>query len=117
MSEPTELHHLLERVNDDDCPTDERDAALAKIYELIGPTPREVLKQILFKGPVFDGDICSKAGRNVLFAYGLAVRCCFKGEQGFTAASYLGGSVFKHGYAASANNLISGFFAEKGSDQ
>jgi hypothetical protein len=50
---------------------------------------REVFRQLLFHGPVYDGDICSKSARDSLFQLGLAVRCCYKGEQGYTAASYL----------------------------
>jgi hypothetical protein len=107
------LARLVARVNNDDCDTDERDAACAEIYRLIGPTPREVLKQILFYGPVFDGSIISKAGRGVLFDYGLAVRCCLKGEQGFTAASYLGYSVYKHGYKEAAERLLPTFLEKR----
>lgn len=111
--EPSELEKLLARVDDDDCPTPEFEAGCAKIYELIGPWPREVLKQLLFKGPVFDGDISSKSARNALLTLGLAVRCCFKGEQGYTAASYRGGSVFQYGYKAAAEKLLSGFFGKR----
>lgn len=58
---------------------------------------REVLKQLLFQGPVWDGCISSKVARNQLLDYGLATRCCFMGEQGYTAATYLAFSVHKQG--------------------
>lgn len=60
---------------------------------------REVLNQILHTGPVYDGNIISKCDRDFLIRLGLAVRCCFKGEQGYTAASYKGYSVFRRGNA------------------
>ena len=42
----------------------------------------------LVNGPVWDGDVISKNHREELFAMGLAVRVCHKGEQGYTAAKY-----------------------------
>lgn len=58
---------------------------------------REVLRQLLFQGPVWDGNIVSKGARDDLIDYGLATRCCFLGEQGYTAATYIAFSVFKQG--------------------
>lgn len=54
----------------------------------------EALKQ-LYHGPVWDGDVISKANRSELFTLGLALRVCCKGEQGYTGATYFGGSVSK----------------------
>ena len=110
------MKELLARLNEADeegilC--DDHESVCAQIYDLIGSTPRDVLKQILFHGPVWDGDIVSKSGRGVLFDCGLAVRCCFKGEQGFTAASYRAYPVWKHGYARAAEKLVSSFFEAK----
>ena len=62
-------------------------AAFAAWHSLDGGQ-KEVLRQLLFNGPVWDGDICSKSARDDLIDFTLAVRCCFKGEQGHTAASY-----------------------------
>lgn len=61
---------------------------------------REQLRQLLFQGPVWDGCIISKTDRNTLIDYGLATRCCFRGEQGYTAATYLAYSVHKQGKGA-----------------
>jgi hypothetical protein len=58
---------------------------------------REQLKQLLFHGPVWDGSVISKSDRNALMSYGLATRCCFMGEQGYTAATYAAFSVHKAG--------------------
>lgn len=58
---------------------------------------KEALRQLLFQGPVWDGSVISKVARDALFDYGLATRCCFMGEQGYTAATYLAYSVHKQG--------------------
>ena len=58
---------------------------------------QEALDQLLFKGPVWDGDVISKEARDALLSWGLAVRCCVKGEQGYTAASYRAYHIFKIG--------------------
>ena len=70
------------------------------VWDALDSAHREVLKQLLFQGPVYDGNIVSKAARNDLMRYGLATRCCFMGEQGYTAATYLAFSVFKQGKGA-----------------
>ena len=49
----------------------------------------------LVNGPVYDGDVISKALRGELFDYGLAIRVCFKGQQGYTGATYFAYSVMK----------------------
>lgn len=80
---------------------DEDDAAyfaFAKIaWDALTPGQREQLKQLLFQGPVYDGSIISKTERDMLITHGLAVRCCFMGEQGYTAATYAAFTLFKEG--------------------
>jgi hypothetical protein len=49
----------------------------------------------LVNGPVWDGDVVSKSMRDELIGLGLATRICCKGEQGYTGATYFGGSVSK----------------------
>lgn len=61
--------------------------AVGAYNEMTG-AQKEVLRQLLFKGPIWDGDIASKSARGDLFEWDLAVRVCFKGEQGYTAAKY-----------------------------
>jgi hypothetical protein len=68
--------------------SDAFDVAAWAAYTAMDGGQREVLRQLLFKGPTWDGDICSKAARGDLFDWGLALRCCFRGGQGYTAASY-----------------------------
>jgi hypothetical protein len=69
----------------------------AIVWDALNSTQREVLKQLLFQGPVWDGNVPSKQARDALITYGLATRCCFMGEQGYTAATYIAYSVFKQG--------------------
>lgn len=66
-------------------------------WDGLTPTEREQLKQLLFHGPIWDGSVISKVNRDQLIDYGLATRCCFMGEQGYTAATYLAYSVHKQG--------------------
>lgn len=66
---------------------------------------REQLAQLLFQGPVWDGSVISKVARDQLIDYGLATRCCFMGEQGYTAATYLGYSVRKQGHGRALQPL------------
>lgn len=58
--------------------------------------PQDSLRQLM-KVPTWDGDVISKAARDDLIALGLATRCCFKMEQGYTVATYLAYTVWKYG--------------------
>lgn len=69
----------------------------AIVWDGLTDGEREQLRQLLFQGPVWDGCVLSKSDRNSLIRYGLATRCCFKGEDGYTAATYLAYSVHKQG--------------------
>ena len=46
-------------------------------------------------GPLWDGDIPSKCGRDDLIDRGLAVRVIVKGADGYTAATYAGRDAYK----------------------
>ena len=78
---------------------DQYEAGYALCWDALTTSEREVLNQLLHTGPVWDGNVISKSDRNTLIRIGLAVRCCFKGEAGYTAASYAGLGVFKAGKA------------------
>ncbi len=86
----------LERMKDDDAYF----TYGALVWDALSPGQREQLKQLLYQGPVWDGNIISKACRDQLIEWGLATRCCFLGEQGYTAATYAAFSVAKQGRAA-----------------
>lgn len=59
--------------------------------------PKQFVEQLeqLVNGPVWDGDVISKADRGVLFDMGLAIRVCHKGEQGYTGANYTAFTILK----------------------
>ncbi len=73
------------------------DVAAWAAWHAMDSGQREVLRQLLFFGPVYDGDIASKSARDTLFPLGLAVRCCHKGEQGHTAATYVAQTIYRAG--------------------
>lgn len=74
--------------------SDEYDGAVLAFWGSLRAGHRDVLRQIM-KAPVWDGDICSKASRDDLIAWGLATRCCANFEDGYTTATYLAGSVWR----------------------
>lgn len=55
----------------------------------------DVLHNLFLKGPVYDGDICSKSGRDTLLDHGYCVKVIVKGEQGYNALNYKGGKLLK----------------------
>lgn len=56
---------------------------------------RDTLVALVEHGPLWDGDIPSKSGRDVLIDCGLAVRVVVKMEDGYTAATYAGRDAYK----------------------
>lgn len=54
----------------------------------------DTLLKLLRDGPVWDGDIPSKSGRDDLIDHGCAVRVINKGRDSFTAATYKGSELF-----------------------
>lgn len=67
------------------------------VWDALTPAHREQLNQLLHQGPVWDGNVISKSHRSDLIDWGLATRCCFMGEAGYTAATYTALTVFKAG--------------------
>lgn len=65
-------------------------------WKALGVGRQGQLEQLL-KGPTWDGDVIGKSARDDLLSLGLAVRCCVNYEQGYTAASYLGYTIYKIG--------------------
>lgn len=53
-------------------------------------------------GPLWDGDVPSKRGRDSLVAQGLAAHILMKGLDGYTAATYAGRDVYKRRYGDKA---------------
>jgi hypothetical protein len=87
-----ELAELCQRMTAET--NDEKWLALAVEVRLALPSGhREQLQQLINHGPVWDGDVISKAHRGDLVKWGLAARVIVKGEWGYTAATYKGGHV------------------------
>lgn len=55
----------------------------------------DTLIALVENGPLWDGDVPSKTGRDTLINIGCAVRVVVKGEDGFTAATYRGKDAYK----------------------
>jgi hypothetical protein len=88
---------ILNDDNDDVFGTPAYDLASWAAWQAMDSGQREVLRQLVFFGPVYDGDIASKSARDTLFPLGLAVRCAHKGDHGYTAATYTAVTVFRAG--------------------
>ena len=56
---------------------------------------KDTLIALVERGPLWDGDVPSKSGRDSLLAQGLAVRVVVKGEDGWQAATYAGRDAYK----------------------
>lgn len=55
----------------------------------------DTLKALVEQGPLWDGNVPSKAGRDALIEQRLAVRVVVAGEDGYTAATYAGRDLFR----------------------
>lgn len=55
----------------------------------------DTLVGLVERGPLWDGDIPSKADRDSLIEQGLAIRVVVNGEDGWTAATYQGRDAYK----------------------
>lgn len=81
----------------DQCSPEYEVACVAMRQHGLSSAQIEVLGQLVQNGPIWDGDVCSKAARDDLLDMGFASRACVKGEQGFTVANYHGWDVFTAG--------------------
>lgn len=55
----------------------------------------DTLIALVEQGPLWDGDVPSKVGRDNLIERGLACRVIVAGNDGFTAATYLGRDTYR----------------------
>jgi len=67
---------------------------LARRVEMTG-AEIDCLVALVEKGPLWDGDVPSKRGRDSLIDNGLAVRAIVSGADGYTAATYAGRDAYK----------------------
>lgn len=56
---------------------------------------RDCIRAAYLNGPIDDGDVPSKSGRDALLDYGYISKVVVKGEQGFNACTYKGSSAYK----------------------
>lgn len=56
---------------------------------------KDTLIALVEQGPLWDGDIPSKQGRDALIQAGFAVRVVVKGSDGWQAATYRGRDAYK----------------------
>jgi hypothetical protein len=57
-------------------------------------------------GPLWDGDVPSKSGRDALIDKGLAVRVLVNGCDGYTAATYAGRNAYMQRYGTSLGGTV-----------
>ena len=69
----------------------------ARIWAMLSPHARVTLNALVREGPLFDGDVPSKVGRNMLLDFRLATKVVVAGETGYQAATYDGFYVWKAG--------------------
>jgi hypothetical protein len=55
----------------------------------------DTLVALIERGPLWDGDVPSKSGRDDLVVAGLAVRIIVKGEDGYQAATLAGAAAYR----------------------
>lgn len=75
-----------------------QDALAVAIWHLMSSGARDNLHALVKSGPLWDGDVPSKAGRDELLHMGFACKVVVRGEQGFQAATYTGYHVHQQGY-------------------
>lgn len=76
----------------------DRYAALCSaLHVALSPAQRDQLRQLVTAGPVYDGDVVSKAARDDLLELGIASRACVRAEQGYMVANYRGWDVLRAG--------------------
>lgn len=61
----------------------------------------DTLIAMIERGPLEDGDVPSKNGRDSLIERGFAVRIVIKMQDGYTAATYAGRDAYKQRYGTS----------------
>lgn len=61
----------------------------------------DTLIALVERGPLWDGDVPSKRGRDILIMRGLAAKVINNGEDGYQAATYYGAQIYCRRYGAS----------------
>ena len=62
---------------------------------MLSSAERDTLVALVERGPLWDGDVPSKSGRDSLVRRGLVEKVIVKGEDGWQAATYAGRDAYK----------------------
>jgi len=65
----------------------------------------DTLVALVERGPLWDGDVPSKVGRDSLIDAGLAVRVVVSGQDGYTAATYRGRDAYKEHFGTALGGV------------
>lgn len=90
-----ELADIARRIPTYDQGSPQYVAACRELAEKMGSGHRDELRNLVRNGPVWDGDVLSKSGRDWMLNWGLASKCLVKGEEGYQVATYRGGAVLR----------------------
>lgn len=71
------------------------DAELRAIWTSLSGAARDTLYALIHRGPLWDGDVPSKSGRDELLRCGLASKAVVRREQGYQVANYKGWMVLR----------------------
>lgn len=77
-------------------PEDMYQLTVKNIAESLTSAEKYTLHVLLLNGPLDDGDVPSKQGRDLLIEKDLAVKTIVKASDGYQVATYLGRDVFKY---------------------
>lgn len=81
-------------------PAELSDEDYVELWKAMPANARDTLRCLCQKGPTWDGDVPSKAGRDLLLDCRMAVKMvAAKSEEGYQAATYLGRRVYLLGVA------------------
>lgn len=104
MSEPKPEEIVLESIHFKAYGLDQESARLVersllqevvKTERLLDGAAIDTLHALMKAGPLFDGDVPSKRGRDMLAENGLAARIVVKGEDGYNAATHWGAMIYR----------------------
>ena len=77
--------------------SDQEFAKYVALWSALSAAAKETLRALHTKGPLWDGDVPSKSGRDDLLRDGLAAKVIVRNEEGYQACTYLGHRVLRCG--------------------
>jgi hypothetical protein len=78
-----------------------------EIWRTLSGGAKDTLVALCKHGPLWDGDVPSKCGRDELLRLGLASKIVLKNnEQGYQAANYKGSRVYRYGYLEPRKDIV-----------